>query len=110
MVLEDYEMPLYLPNLKNIDKALIYELGQKFKYADGLIFCAPEYNGGSPPILTNVITWLSVITDNFRELFSNKKALIGTHSGGAGAEVFINIPNTIRTSWGYCFSKDHYGK
>ena len=85
VVLEDYEMPLYLPNLKNIDKALIYELSQKFKYADGLIFCAPEYNGGSPPILTNVITWLSVITDNFRELFSNKKALIGTHSGGAGA-------------------------
>ena len=85
VVLEDYEMPLYLPNLKNIDKALIYGLGQKFKYADGLIFCAPEYNGGSPPILTNVITWLSVITDNFRELFSNKKALIGTHSGGAGA-------------------------
>ena len=85
VVLEDYEMPLYLPNLKNIDKTLIYELGQKFKHADGLIFCAPEYNGGSPPILTNVITWLSVINDNFRELFSNKKALIGTHSGGAGA-------------------------
>ena len=85
VVLEDYEMPLYLPSLKNIDKALIYELAQKFKYSDGLIFCAPEYNGGSPPILTNVITWLSVITDNFRELFSNKKALIGTHSGGAGA-------------------------
>ena len=63
----------------------IIELGQKFKYADGLIFCAPEYNGGSPPILTNAITWLSVITDNFRELFSNKKALIGTYSGGAGA-------------------------
>ena len=38
VVLEDYEMPLYLPNLKNIDKALIYELGQKFKHADGLIF------------------------------------------------------------------------
>ena len=85
VVLEDYEMPLYLPSLKNIDKALIYELAQKFKYSDGLIFCAPEYNGGSPPILTNVITWLSVISDNFRELFSNKKALIGTHSGGAGA-------------------------
>ena len=56
VVLEDYEMPLYLPNLKNIDKTLIYELGQKLKHADGLIFCAPEYNGGSPPILTNVIT------------------------------------------------------
>ena len=85
VVLEDYEMPLYLPKLENIDKVLIYELGQKFKYADGLIFCAPEYNGGSPPILTNAITWLSVITENFRELFSNKKALIATHSGGAGA-------------------------
>ena len=40
-------MPLYLPNLKNIDKTLIYELktGQKFKHAikDGLIFCAPEF-------------------------------------------------------------------
>jgi len=83
--LQNYSMPIYLPNLKKIDKAPICELSQKFKQANGLIFCAPEYNGGSPPILTNIITWLSVSTDNFRELFYNKRALIGTHSGGAGA-------------------------
>ena len=83
--LENYNMPIYLPNLIDVDWRPVRELCHKFKEANGFIFCAPEYNGGSPPILTNIITWLSVSTDNFRELFSNKKALIGTHSGGAGA-------------------------
>ena len=53
--------------------------------ADGFIFCGPEYNGGSAPILTNAITWISVTTDYWREAFSNKIGLIATHSGGNGS-------------------------
>ena len=82
--LEDFNIPLYIPKIELPKKESIEHLSKKFIQSDGFIFCAPEYNGGSPPILTNTITWLSVITNNWRDLFLNKKALIATHSGGAG--------------------------
>ena len=56
----------------------------KAQNADGFIFCAPEYNGSIPPILTNVIAWISVKTSNWRGAFNGKTALICTHSGGVG--------------------------
>tara|TARA_Y100001968_G_scaffold302253_1_gene315415 strand:+ start:200 stop:688 length:489 start_codon:yes stop_codon:yes gene_type:complete len=82
--LEDFIMPLYIPNIQYNKNAVTASLEKKFLKSQGLIFCAPEYNGGSPPILTNSITWLSVTTNNWRDLFINKKALIATNSGGAG--------------------------
>ena len=85
ITLEDFPMPLYTPKVQNMDDASFKSLCEKFIISDGLIFCAPEYNGGSPPILTNAITWLSVTTDHWSSAFSNKKALIATHSGGAGS-------------------------
>ena len=84
ITLEDFIMPLYIPNLEIPNSDIIKIFSNKFIKSKAFIFCAPEYNGGSPPILTNAITWLSVITSDFRDLFSNKKALIPTHSGGAG--------------------------
>ena len=51
----------------------------------GVAFCGPEYNGGSAPILTNAITWISVTTDHWRDAFSNKNGLVATHSGGDGS-------------------------
>ena len=83
--LEDFIMPLYTPNVEQRDNNVINDLCEKFINSDGFIFCAPEYNGGSPPILTNTITWLSVTTKHWREVFVNKKVLIATHSGGAGS-------------------------
>ena len=83
--LEDFIMPLYTPNVEQRDNNVINDLCEKFIKSDGFIFCAPEYNGGSPPILTNTITWLSVTTKHWREVFVNKKVLIATHSGGAGS-------------------------
>tara|TARA_B100001113_G_scaffold223547_1_gene183522 strand:- start:157 stop:645 length:489 start_codon:yes stop_codon:yes gene_type:complete len=85
ITLEDFIMPLYIPNIQNSNNSSIKKLSNKFIKSDGLVFCAPEYNGGSPPILTNTITWLSVTTSNWRDLFFNKKALIATHSGGGGS-------------------------
>ena len=87
--LEDYPLPLFIPGGDKADDELILKLIDKFKLADGFIFCAPEYNAGIPPILTNVITWISVSTRNWRDAFIDKKALISTHSGGSGS-VFLS--------------------
>ena len=82
--LEDYRMPLYTPQTEKNNSNLMAILSDKFISSNSLIFCAPEYNGGSPPILTNTITWLSVCTENWRDVFLNKRAIISTHSGGSG--------------------------
>ena len=87
--LEDYSLPLFVPGGEKADEAIISELVSKFKNVDGFIFCAPEYNAGIPPILTNAITWISVSTKNWRDVFNNKKALIATHSGSA-AHAFLS--------------------
>ena len=82
--LEDYYLPLYTGNIELEDKTLINDLCQKVINADGFIFCGPEYNGGSAPILTNAITWISVTTDHWKDAFKDKIGLIATHSGGNG--------------------------
>ena len=66
------------------DPESVKNLIPKFIKASGFIISAPEYNGSIPPILTNLIAWISVSTDQWREVFNGKKALIGTHSGGGG--------------------------
>ena len=48
--LEDFMMPLYTTGIKLNDNNNIELLSQKFIQSSGFIFCAPEYNGGSPPI------------------------------------------------------------
>lgn len=53
-------------------------------HADALIFVAPEYNGGPPPVFSNFIAWVSRSTKNWRECFNNKSALIASASGGGG--------------------------
>jgi|TARA_B110000438_G_C15412969_1_gene478441 chromate reductase len=87
--LEDYPLPLFVPGGEKADEAIISELVSKFENVDGFIFCAPEYNAGIPPILTNAITWISVSTKNWRDVFDNKKALIASHSG-SGANAFLS--------------------
>ena len=83
--LEDFELPLYTSKVKLEDETLINDLCEKVFNANGFVFCGPEYNGGSAPILTNAITWISVTTDYWRGAFSNKIGLIATHSGGNGS-------------------------
>jgi chromate reductase, NAD(P)H dehydrogenase (quinone) len=83
--LEEYDIPIYTPikQKEGIPKE-VSELTLKFICSFGFIFCAPEYNGSIPPILSNLIAWMSVSTDKWREVFNDKKALICTHSGGSG--------------------------
>ena len=89
--LEDYHLPLYARNIELENKTLINDLCQKVINADGFIFCGPEYNGGSAPILTNAITWISVTTDFWKDAFKNKIGLIATHSGGNGESFLLTF-------------------
>ncbi len=84
ITLEDYELPLYDGKAKLENRIVIKKLCDKVEKADGFIFCGPEYNGGSAPILINALTWISVTTDHWRDSFLDKISLIATHSGGDG--------------------------
>ena len=84
ITLEDYHLPLYTGKFKLENQAIINDLCEKVINANGFVFCGPEYNGGSAPILINAITWISVMTDYWRDAFSDKIGLIATHSGGNG--------------------------
>ena len=84
IILEDYQLPLYTGKVKLKNRTMIEDLCGKVIEASGFVFCGPEYNGGSAPILTNAITWISVSTDYWRDAFSDKIGLIATHSGGNG--------------------------
>ena len=85
ITLQDYQLPLYDGKVILNDKTQIKDLCEKVIGADGFIFCGPEYNGGSAPILINAITWISVTTDYWRDAFLDKIGLIATHSGGNGS-------------------------
>ena len=85
IILEDYQLPLYDGKAVIKDKTIINSLCKKVENVDGFIFCGPEYNGGSAPLLTNAITWISVTTDHWRNAFLDKIGLIATHSGGDGS-------------------------
>ena len=92
--LENYELPIYTEN--TFDKHMklyqknIEELTQYFLDNQGIIICAPEYNGSTPPIVNNVIAWISTTTKYWRDAFNNKIALIATNSGGPGTK-YITI-------------------
>lgn len=70
-------------------------LAQTLMNTDGMIFVAPEYNGGIPPTLTNAIAWLSVSGDDWRGCFNGKPAVIATHSGGGGQYVLSAMRNQL---------------
>lgn len=115
--LESYDLPLYKPDLEN-ENDVAQKLSAQFEGADGFIFCAPEYNGGPPPILTNAITWVSITTTNWRDGFSGKKAVIATNSGSAGHRFLVAfrsqlehlgtlvIPKTILVNNEQLFNKE----
>ena len=86
--LENYNLPVYTEKVfdSSIDnyKKTISDLTKKFIECDGLIICAPEYNGSTPPILNNSIAWISTATKYWRDAFNNKISLVATNSGGPG--------------------------
>jgi NAD(P)H-dependent FMN reductase len=83
LCIQDLDLPLFdFEKVENEDT--INDLIDKLQQSSGFIICAPEYNGGVPPVLSNAITWISVKSKHWRDAFNGKFALIGTHSGGDG--------------------------
>ena len=63
--------------------------------SDGIVICAPEYNGNIPPIVNNMIAWISVSTSNWRDGFINKISLVASNSGGAANKYNISMKNQL---------------
>jgi chromate reductase, NAD(P)H dehydrogenase (quinone) len=86
--LVDLDLPLYSTRAEAAgipDKA--GSLAKQMSQARALVFVAPEYNGSVPPVLNNMIAWVSRSGDDWRAAFNGKMAVIATHSGGGGMSV-----------------------
>ena len=85
-------LPLYTPRVEAVGTPEgVADLVKRFSAADAMIVCAPEYNGSVPPVLTNLIAWLSVAADDFRAVFNGKPAALATHSGGHGQKTLMGM-------------------
>ena len=87
--LEQFNLPLYRPELEEDfkNKSLLDDITKVKDFlvsSDALIWCSPEYNGGISPILTNVIAWISIATEDWRDGFKDKHSLVCSSSGGNG--------------------------
>tara|TARA_B100001564_G_C20449845_1_gene582930 strand:+ start:248 stop:772 length:525 start_codon:yes stop_codon:yes gene_type:complete len=91
--LDELDLPLYTAELEktNPDMPSFTDASMKVKKASGLIVCAPEYNGSMPPVLNNLIAWLSTSTDDFRQHFNGKPVVLATHSGGGGHNLMTSM-------------------
>ena len=91
--LTTFEIPLFNPRFhskKDIPAAIV-EIKTKLFNSKKWIICAPEYNGSIPPILSNLIAWLSISGDDFRILFNGQPIAIATFSGGIGLELLTSL-------------------
>jgi chromate reductase len=89
--LNDYEFPMYSTEMEQQTDVLpgLSDLTGRLNAGDAWMIFAPEYNGSYPPVLNNVIAWLSRQSDDFRRLFRDRTVALGTHSGGGGANVIM---------------------
>ncbi len=88
----DYPLPIMDEDLEREEgipeNAL--KLARLFATHDGLFIATPEYNGSIPPLLKNVIDWVSRVSrDGERPLrpFAGKVAAIGSSSTGTFAGI-----------------------
>ena len=87
------DIPLFNPRFhtkENIPTEII-EIKEKLFEIKKWVICAPEYNGSIPPILSNLIAWLSISGDDFRNLFNGQPIAIATFSGGIGLELLTSL-------------------
>jgi len=97
--IEEFSLPLFVSSNyiekkeKHFDK--INNLTEKFITSHGIVICAPEYNGSIPPIITNMIAWISVSTEDWRFAFSDKISLIATSSGGPGNKYIMAMKSQL---------------
>lgn len=94
LVAED--LPLYTPKAQELGiPKTVKKLSEKLINAEKMIFVAPEYNGGIPPTLTNLLAWVSVSGDDWRSCFNGKSAAIATYSGGGGQYVLMAMRSQL---------------
>ncbi len=90
--LADYALPLMDEDLEReqgIPENAV-KLARQFALHDGVFVATPEYNGSIPPLLKNVIDWVSRVSrDGERPLkpYANKVAAIGSSSTGTFAGI-----------------------
>lgn len=91
--LEALSLPLYSETEeKNGIPVNASYLTDEIKKASGVFVCAPEYNGGVPPILSNAVAWASRSGDaDWRSAFSERFFSLATNSGGPGAKVLLSM-------------------
>ena len=91
--LTTFDIPLFNPRIHTKENIpiLILEIKGKLFAAKKWIICGPEYNGSIPPILSNLIAWLSVSGEDFRNLFNGQPIAIATFSGGIGLEFLTSL-------------------
>ena len=96
---EDHTLPMFVASTYESQKKEYYKtidfLTKKLIESSGIIICSPEYNGSIPPIITNMIAWISVSTDYWRDGFNKKISLIASSSGGGGTKYFIAMKNQL---------------
>jgi|SRR5690606_21434931 len=95
----DLDLPMFTSRSesKHSPAELLKEIIPTFKNADGFVFLAPEYNGGTPPVLSNFLAWLSRTSKDWREHLNGKSTVIGTFSAGGGNSVLM----ILRTQLSY---------
>ncbi len=93
--LVDLQIPMYDTKKEELDgiPKKIIDLEKKMVAAQGYVFVSPEYNFSLPPVLVNMIAWISRIGDDFRKLFMMKKILLASHSGSNGQDVLNAMRN-----------------
>ena len=93
MDLTQFNIPLFNPrnNPKENIPSDVINIKEKLMHIEKWIICAPEYNGSIPPILSNLIAWLSISGDDFRNLFNGQPVALATFSGGQGIELLTSL-------------------
>lgn len=91
--LVDLNLPMYDTFKEQNDgiPKVALDLAKQMEEATAYVFVSPEYNYGVPPVLVNMIAWISRIGDNFRALFSMKKIQLATHSGSNGQDLLNDL-------------------
>lgn len=93
--LVELQLPMY-DSLKEENEGIpkkALDLINEMKEAKDYIFVSPEYNYSLPPVLVNMVAWVSRVGDDFRALFANKAVLLASHSGGGGNDVINAMRN-----------------
>ena len=82
--LADYPLPIVDEDLKN-DKGVpenALKLARLFAAHDGLFIAAPEYNSSIPPLLKNVLDWVSLVPGDVKP-YAGLMVALGAASNGA---------------------------